>query len=150
MQLSENAAMLESLRDHARRHKAIYGECGGLMYLSRSIDDFESSRHEMVGLLPARVRMTRKRVALGYVTAEASRDTFLCRRGEHFRGHEFHYSTLDDAGHAEFAFELRKASGPDVKSDGIVVDRVLACYAHAHFASCPALAARLVAVSCGE
>ena len=149
-QLSENGTMMDSLRDHARRHKAIYAECGGLMYLSRSIGDFESRRHEMVGLLPARVCMTRKRVALGYVTAEAKRDTFLCRRGEQFRGHEFHYSALDDADGAEFAFELRKASRPDVKSDGIVVDRALACYAHAHFASCPALAERLVAASCGD
>jgi cobyrinic acid a,c-diamide synthase len=150
MQLAENAQMLDSIRDHARRQKPVYAECGGLMYLSRSIDDFESRRHEMAGLVPARVRMTRSRVALGYVTARAVRDTFLCRRGEQFRGHEFHYSTLQDTQRAEFAFELRKASRSQVKSDGIIADRVLACYAHAHFASCPALAERLVAASCGE
>jgi cobyrinic acid a,c-diamide synthase len=120
------------------------------MYLSRSIEDFEGRRFGMVGLLPARVRMTRPRVALGYVTVEATRDTFLCRRGEQFCGHEFHYSCLEESDGAEYAFELRKESQAKSKRDGIVAGETVACYAHAHFGSHPALARRLVAASCGE
>ena len=148
--LSENTAMIESLRAHARRHKPIYAECGGLMYLSKSIEDFDGRRYAMAGILPVRVRMTRKRVALGYVTVGVKRGTFLCKQGEHFRGHEFHYSCLDESDSAEFAFELRKASRAEVREDGIVVDQTLACYAHAHFGSCPALATRLVRAASGE
>ncbi len=147
--LSTNASMIESLRAHAANHKPIYAECGGLMYLSQSIETLEGRRDPMVGLLPVRVRMTRSRVALGYVTVTASRETFLCKAGNQFRGHEFHYSCLEDVSRAEFAFRLSKASPFGEKDDGIVADQTLACYAHAHFGSCPALAARLVAACCG-
>jgi cobyrinic acid a,c-diamide synthase len=120
------------------------------MYLSRSIDDFDANRFEMCGILPARVQMTRSRVALGYVTVEGIRDTFLCKQGEQFRGHEFHYSRLEDNNGLEFAFQLAKESQPQGKMDGIVVGQTLACYAHAHFGSYPALAERLVTAACGD
>ena len=149
-ELSGNTAMLESLRARAQGGKPIYAECGGLMYLSKSIQGFDERRHDMAGLLPVRVRMTRKRVALGYVTVEAVQDTFLCERWEQFRGHEFHYSCLDESDKAEFAFQLRKESRADIKQDGIVVGQTLACYAHAHFGSYPTLAKRLVAAACGD
>jgi cobyrinic acid a,c-diamide synthase len=139
--LARNTAMADALRGFVARGGAVYAECGGLMYLSRDIAMGDGSRHAMVGLLPFRTRMNAKRQALGYVEVTLTADTLWGRRGDVLRGHEFHYSEIVDAdadGGWQTAYESRYQREATVVPGGFQSGRVLAGYAHLHFASRPA------------
>lgn len=141
--LSNNTSMRESLSDFAAASKAVYAECGGLMYLAQSIDTPEGRSFPMVGVLPLRVQMRRTLTACSYLEATATADSPLLRDGEVARGHEFHYSTYDCLSPVAYGLEVKGLSNTS-KPDGIVAGSVIASYLHLHFASFPALALRFV------
>ncbi len=153
-QLSQNATMLDDVRAFIAADKPVYAECGGLMYLGGGITTFEGERFAMVDVLPVETSMTRRRLSLGYVAVTAQRDTVLSPKGETFRGHEFHYSTLTLTGPIEHAFARTRGNGnAAMPPDGFVVHNVLAGYTHAHFGSNPQLAENLILAarrSCGQ
>ncbi len=92
-QLAENSLMRTAVRSAILAGMPTYAECGGLMYLTESIADFENCSYPMVGILPTQARMG-KRLTLGYRTALSQADTPLLKKGELVRGHEFHRSSL--------------------------------------------------------
>ncbi len=73
-----------------------YAECGGLMYLSQSIQDFQGKTWEMVGVLPTQAVMG-SRLTLGYRHATALVSGLVVEQGQQVWGHEFHRSTLTQA-----------------------------------------------------
>ncbi|MDO8689679.1 MAG: cobyrinate a,c-diamide synthase [Dehalococcoidia bacterium] len=93
--LSANQSMLRSIRDAAGRGIPVYAECGGLMYLTEGITDFEGRRFPMVGLAPRWSTMKKKRAALGYVEVEVQGRSILSARGATLRGHVFHWSEIE-------------------------------------------------------
>lgn len=143
VELSENQAMHDALTQAARVGLPIYGECGGLMYLGRTLTDFDGRRHAMVGLLPLASAMQRQRVTVGYRAVRAERDTLLMTAGAQAMGHEFHYSQLTaPVAPGTAAYRLvERGNAPE----GYAAGNILASYVHLHFGSDPALAARLVA-----
>jgi cobyrinic acid a,c-diamide synthase len=141
-ELAENAAMRAAIRDAAAHGVPVYAECGGLMYLGESLDDFDGASHAMAGVLPVRSGMTRSKLTLGYRTATARKDTPLLRAGETVRGHEFHWSTLDEASSTkDGAYDLAETG----KIEGFSRGAVLASYVHLHFGADARLAPRMVA-----
>jgi cobyrinic acid a,c-diamide synthase len=144
-ELAENGGMREAIRMAAQAGVPVYGECGGLMYLGRSIRDFEGRESPMVGLVPARSVLLPtggRRLTLGYRTVRALRHGPLLRRGEEVRGHEFHWSVLeDDMGNSRRAYRVVDQGG---RREGFHTGSVLASYIHLHLASRPFLAQRLV------
>ena len=147
-ELSRNAGMLESLRRFVAGGGAVYAECGGLMYLSREIETTDGMRHPMAGVLPFRTRMRAKRKVLGYVEVTLAGDTLWGRRGDVLRGHEFHYSEILDAEPADngwqTAYESRYRREPAPAPGGFRHGRVLAGYAHLHWASRPPAVKRFI------
>ncbi|HSL05582.1 MAG TPA: cobyrinate a,c-diamide synthase [Nitrospiraceae bacterium] len=144
-QLSGNVTMRTAIRQFAERGGTIYAECGGMMYLTQSICDFDGTSHEMVGLFPAEAVMKKPCLTLGYRTLELSQDCILGASGITARGHEFHYSTLVPRGSLDYVCALRDAREESKGSDGLVVGNTLALYTHLHFASQPKIAKSLVA-----
>jgi cobyrinic acid a,c-diamide synthase len=143
--LAANAAMRENILAAARDRLPIYAECGGLMYLTEEIVDLENEAHPMVGVLPGRSVMAGQ-LTLGYRTATATQESWLWRKGESVRGHEFHYSTWQGRpASVPPAYELRRE---DI--DGAVIDNVFASYVHLHFLAQPAIAERFVAAAAKE
>lgn len=140
-QLSRNTPMMRSLRQAAASGIPIYAECGGLMYLGKSIVDFEGREHPMVGLIPAVSRMKGTRLTLGYRTVKALSDGPLLRKGEAVRGHEFHWSVLDGDSGTSAAYEVVDQAG---RREGFRCGSVLATYVHLHLGGNSVLARRFV------
>jgi cobyrinic acid a,c-diamide synthase len=122
----------------------VYAECGGLMYLADALEDEAGVVHEMVGVLPATVRMRPRRLTLGYTTVTTTGPSLLGPAGVGARGHEFHYSTLDAVpASVPRVYRLTDAHGRE-RAEGYWIGRALLSYAHLHFASNPALAPAFV------
>jgi cobyrinic acid a,c-diamide synthase len=145
--LAGNAAMRAAVRAFAERGGAIYAECGGMMYLTEAIRDFDGRAHEMVGLFPAEAVMRKPGLTLGYRELTIARPCILGDAGVTARGHEFHYSSLVPRGELDRACRLTDARGEPKGHDGLVSRNTVALYTHLHFASQPALAQALVAAA---
>jgi cobyrinic acid a,c-diamide synthase len=135
-QLSANRHLLKDLKTNADAGMPIYGECDGLMFLSRSLSTIEGKRVSLGNVLPLDIQMTKKRQALGYMVVKAVKDCAIVRSGDILRGHEYHYSTADVDSDARFAYRVTQGAGIDGR-DGVTEDNVVASYLHAHAYSMP-------------
>lgn len=135
-ELESNRSMRRSVMKFHADGRPIFGECGGLMYLMRSIDG-----REMCGVFPYDAEMTKNVQGLSYVISEAVSDNLITGEGDVFRGHEFHYSRVSVTGDARFAFRVLRGRGIMDSMDGITSGSALASYVHIHAASCPTFAA---------
>ncbi|SDQ46139.1 cobyrinic acid a,c-diamide synthase [Natronobacterium texcoconense] len=128
----ESSDTLAELGDRASDGLPVFGECGGLMAMSRSLTTTAGNRHEMAAILPADVTMHDRYQALDHVELEATGSTLTATVGETIRGHEFHYSSADVDGDAHFAFETVRGDGIDGDHDGLLEYESLGTYAHVH------------------
>lgn len=143
-ELASNHRMLGSISKFAEDGMPVYGECGGLMYLTKSIQDLNGTEHRMVGLLDAKTCMV-KRLTLSYTLGKSTRSSILTRRGSMVRGHEFHFSTLKEIpGDAEFVYEMKRGIGVRDGWDGWTCYNTLASYMHTNFACDVHMAERFV------
>lgn len=138
--LADNAGMLADVRQFATLGQCIYAECGGLMYLARSLTTLDGSRFPMTGVLPLDTAMLPKLKVLGYAEVAWATETPWGLPGQTARGHEFHYSeiTADDA-HAhgwQPAYSVRRRQAQPTVA-GFAKGRALAGYVHLHWASQP-------------
>jgi cobyrinic acid a,c-diamide synthase len=130
-ELSANTALRAEVRSAIEAGMPAYAECGGLMYLARSIE-WNGRRAEMAGVLPADIVMHSRPVGRGYVhLRETGRGPWPARNSQPIRAHEFHYSSVENlAPGLEFAYEVERGYGIDGRRDGIVYKNLLASYAH--------------------
>nr|WP_259374504.1 cobyrinate a,c-diamide synthase [Calidifontimicrobium sp. SYSU G02091] len=130
-ELEANVALRHALRDAIAAGLPTYAECGGLMYLARSIR-WGDRCAEMVGAIPGDVTMHAKPVGRGYVRLEALADhPWGQASGTVLHGHEFHHSSLDGlVPHTAFAYRVQRGHGVDGACDGVVVGRLVASYSH--------------------
>ena len=132
--LEANAALRGQIRDAIEAGLPVYAECGGLMYLARTMT-WRGRTCSMVGAIPGDIVMHDKPVGRGYVelteTGRSPWPQLAQAAAAHVRGHEFHYSSLENLDrNIEFAYEVRRGHGVDGRRDGIVYRNVLASYAH--------------------
>lgn len=130
--LEANTAMRRAMREAIEAGMPVYAECGGLMYLTRSLRWNEEHR-EMVGAIPADTVMHPKPVGRGYIRLrETGQGPWpgTCA-GNEFNAHEFHYSALENvAPDLCYAYEVVRGKGVTGHHDGIVYKNLLANYAH--------------------
>jgi cobyrinic acid a,c-diamide synthase len=126
------------IKEVAEDGMPIYGECGGLMYLCESVVSKDGdSENKMVGVLPASTQMTGRLQALGYVEGDVVGENSVVEMGQVIRGHEFHYSKMDCARDARFAYRFRRGKGIIEDKDGLVEHETLGSYLHTHVCSFP-------------
>jgi cobyrinic acid a,c-diamide synthase len=133
-ELQANRALRMDIRRAVNANLPVYAECGGLMYLARSLR-WNDKVAEMVGALPADVVMHERPVGRGYVSLQVTQDALwsAAEAGAEalLRGHEFHYSSLENIGtDVKFAYRVLRGYGIDGERDGMVYRNVLASYAH--------------------
>ncbi|MHB8074846.1 cobyrinate a,c-diamide synthase [Desulfosporosinus fructosivorans] len=142
--LEENRTLREEIRRAGENDLPIYAECGGLMYLGRSIIT-PSKNFEMVGLLPLDTQMESKPQGHGYTIMEANPDQTWFDELTEIKGHEFHNSrVINLAPHVKFGLKVKRGHGIDGQHDGICYKNVFASYNHIHALGCPAWAERMV------
>ncbi len=128
--LAANAEMRESIRAGVRIGLPAYAECGGLMYLSRSIA-WGESRWPMVGAIPADARMHDRPQGRGLVVLEETGDAPWSVGAGPFPAHEFHHAALEDlAPEAHFGYRVRRGAGVDGRRDGVVIGSLMASFSH--------------------
>lgn len=132
-ELSSGSA-LTGIRKAAVDGMPVYAECGGLMYLGKSLE-IEGHTYKMAGVLDARSSMVGRFQALGYTEAEVVCDNPLSLKGQVIRGHEFHYSITECDRDARFAYRMHRGKGIEDAKDGLMVYNTLAGYMHTHPAS---------------
>ena len=131
-ELSGNESMLKSINKFHEDGRPIYGECGGLIYLSESIGGLK-----MVNAIPYGSEMTSKVQGLNYIVARSNKDNLISKEGDVFRGHEFHYTKLNIDSTDDLVFDVLRGRGVLNNMDGVSIKNTLANYIHIHACSCP-------------
>jgi len=127
-----NSQCNNDLKRAAESDIPVFGECGGLMWLNRSLTLLDGRSYPMVGLLDADCVMEKRFVSLNYVVGKVTGES-LFPVGMDFRGHEFHYSrTIPDAD-VRYVFTLTRGNGISNGKDGIQAGSVLGGYTHMYF-----------------
>lgn len=95
--LSENKNMCRAIRDASENGMPIVAECGGFLYLHRTMTDREGNRYPMAGVIDAECYDTGKSVRFGYIDLRENTSFFLPGNMP-IKGHEFHYFDSTDNG----------------------------------------------------
>ncbi|WP_417912119.1 cobyrinate a,c-diamide synthase [Candidatus Electronema sp. TJ] len=144
-QLAENASFRESVRQAAEQGLPIYAECGGLIFLGRSII-VDGTEHPLAGVFPVTFAMSRKPQAHGYTAFTVERENPFYPVGTQIKGHEFRYSIVSswDGKAEDLALRMERGAGFQGKRDGLLRNNVLALYTHVLASGVPEWAAGLL------
>jgi cobyrinic acid a,c-diamide synthase len=125
--LAANMALLQQLRDHLSAGGKILAECGGMMYLGRSISDETGRSYPMAGILDISTGMERKKLSLGYRSVQLP--------GGIARGHEFHYSQYVERGEQDALIDCQAytARGEPIEVPFFYASGLLASYMHLYW-----------------
>lgn len=103
-QLYENQSMRASVWQALEAGMPCHAECGGFLYLGKSLADAQGNVYEMVGFLDGAGFRTERLQRFGYVElAPQEADAFAVNTV--LRGHEFHYWDSTDCGDACLAWK---------------------------------------------
>jgi len=137
-QLSANITMCRQIREKSIDAMPIYAECGGFMYLCRDVSDMDGNCHAMTGCFPFATRMDDRLKALGYREITLTADTIIGKAGRRIRGHELHYSLINEAAPVcDTVYRVGARTGIQETSEGYRVHQTLGSYVHLHFGSQP-------------
>ncbi|HET7831673.1 MAG TPA: cobyrinate a,c-diamide synthase [Gallionella sp.] len=147
-ELEQNASMRSEIKSAIANGMPVYAECGGLMYLSRSIS-YQDKTFQMVGAIPGDVQMHVKPIGRGYVHLGENTNHPWPRPdvpAKQIRAHEFHYSSLENLPpDCQFAYHVERGHGINGQQDGIILNNLLASYTHLRTIGSCYWAARFVA-----
>jgi cobyrinic acid a,c-diamide synthase len=143
-ELAANVTFCRSLKAAADDGLPAYAECGGLIYLGRSLT-IDGKKYPMTSVLPADFVLEKRPQAHGYTVLEVKRRNPFFDRGAIIRGHEFHYSRIVNIDELpDTVFGMQRGVGTDGKADGLLYKNVLAAYTHLHALGTPEWARGLV------
>jgi cobyrinic acid a,c-diamide synthase len=135
--LSANQSLLADIRQALAAGMPAYVECGGLMYLARSIQ-WRNEKLNMVGTVPGDIVVEDRPQGRGYVVLEETGKGSWPpapdgpgNSGADIPAHEFHYARLENlSGDLDFAYRVTRGHGIDGHHDGLLIGNLMACFAH--------------------
>jgi len=136
--VSNNIDFLNNLKSASREYKPIYGECGGLMVLSRYIE-VENTKYPMTGIFDEGTAMKKSKQGLSYVIAQPTEKHFFLK--DIVKGHEFHYSKIEPSPQKkDFAYKILRGKGISNGMDGLIKNKTIGSYLHIHIGGAPSWA----------
>ncbi len=128
--LAGNQDLLADIRQKLAAGMPAYAECGGLMYLARSIQ-WGDVKGDMVGAIAGDIVVGDRPQGRGYaVLEETGLGSWPTVPGS-IHVHEFHYSQLQNlSGNMDFCYRVLRGHGIDGQHDGLVVGNLLASFTH--------------------
>jgi cobyrinic acid a,c-diamide synthase len=143
--LSDNVSYRDRIRTLAENGLPIYAECGGLMYLGKSLM-MEDKMYPMVGIFQLIFDLHQRPQGHGYTIHEVIGKNPFFEIGTEIKGHEFHYSKATQyMGDPDcFVFQVKRGAGLIEKKEGICYKNVLATYTHVHALGTPLWAKAMV------
>ncbi len=131
--LAANRAFRQSLLRAIQDGVPVYAECGGLMYLGRSLL-IDGAEYPMVNAFPVSFTVEKRPQGHGYTLLEVENENPYFTRGAVLKGHEFHYSkpVAVDEKNIVTAFRNVRGAGFLDGRDGLVTKNTLATYSHVH------------------
>jgi cobyrinic acid a,c-diamide synthase len=142
-ELADNVELAAQLRRAADLGMPIYGECGGLIYLGRSLTGFDGKTYSMSGILPVDFMMDPAHLKIRYIELTTRGDSLLGPAGTVIRGQEFHQSRVASSELSADLYAARTSDGHEYM-DGYQYKNVVASYAHIYFNSCAGAASSFV------
>ena len=129
-ELASNRSLQQEIRRALEGGMPAYAECGGLMYLCRSIR-WNGQSAPMVGIVQADAVMYDRPQGRGYTRLEETADALWPGDAGIIDAHEFHYSALEGLPEdSRFAYRVRRGTGIDGRHDGLIYRNLQANYAH--------------------
>lgn len=133
--ISNNKSFLKDLKSAFEESKPIYGECGGLMILSKYIE-VENKRYPMAGIFDQGTLMKKSKQGLSYVIAQPTKNHFFLK--DIVKGHEFHYSKMEPLPlKQDFAYKILRGKGINEGRDGLIKNKCIGSYLHVHVGGAP-------------
>lgn len=148
--LGAKKCLLEQVKAASDSGMPIYGECGGFMYLCRSLFDTDGKKTgDMCSIFDFDIQMSKRLRSLGYREITLKTDTLIGKKGDKIRGHEFHYSSIVSHNNTEDdrfpnVYQVASRVGQDISLKGFQDNMTLGSYLHVHFGSNPRAAKTLV------
>lgn len=146
--LGQNNKLRREIKEFCDSGRPVYAECGGFMYLMNDIITGRG-RYAMAGVFPIRAEMGDKFRALGYREVTTQKETPLGPAGARVRGHEFHYSSIQEdesltPASMATVYSMTGRKGAIDTPEGFLRGNTLGSYVHLHFASRPDVAQAFV------
>ncbi|MEW6120080.1 MAG: cobyrinate a,c-diamide synthase [Pseudomonadota bacterium] len=127
--LEANAGLRASIRTAIEDGLPAYAECGGLMYLSKSLS-WQGQTRQMVGAVPGDTVMHDRPVGRGYARLQPTGNDHW-QESAVIPAHEFHYSSLENLpDDTIYAYQVVRGHGIDGAHDGYQTHNLLAGYVH--------------------
>ena len=120
--LHHRKEMMQQLRTYAERGGKIFAECGGMMYLARTLTVKKGKIYDMAGILPIDCTIEHPSLNLGYREMKY--------KGVLLRGHEFHFSMITSSDVLHSVAQLYDAYGSEVNTPLYRYKNVIAGYTH--------------------
>ena len=107
------------------------------MYLSQNIR-WQDEAFNMVGTVPGDITVESRPQGRGYVVLQETGQGLWPAAtgssgdsGKYIPAHEFHYARLDlHSSEADYAFDIIRGAGIDGEHDGLIIDNLVAGFAH--------------------
>lgn len=128
--LEQNFSMRKDIFDQLENGLPTYAECGGFMYLTKSITLLNENKFEMIGFLDTNAYMTKRLQRFGYAFVDINSKYKI-------KAHEFHHSKVDPEVQNAY-YNLYKTKNNEVLrtwQDGWYKKNTLSAYAHLNFLS---------------
>ncbi len=142
-ELAANESFCRSIKAGVEQGLPVYAECGGLIYLGRSLKT-QDREYAMTGVLPVDFVLENKPQAHGYTVLKVGNNGIFLGESVIIKGHEFHYSRVEGGTPLPLAYEVTRGGGIDGKGDGFVYKNVIGCYTHLHALGTPEWAEAMV------
>jgi cobyrinic acid a,c-diamide synthase len=132
-ELAANGSFRTAVKNAAEAGLPIYAECGGLIYLGRSIV-IGDEEYPLADVFPIRFGMSEKPQAHGYSIFTVENENPFYATGLEVKGHEFRYSTVLDwqGNEKQLVLKMKRGKGFLGGRDGLTRKNVFALYTHVH------------------